>query len=85
MPPSPWIGSIRMAPVSGVIARSQRLVIAERDLVEALDLRAEAFEVLLLAAGRDRRERAAVEGALEGEDAEALGLRRWRSGTSAPS
>ena len=46
---------------------------AERHLVEALDLRAEALEVLLLAAGGDGGERAAVESALEGDDAEALG------------
>ena len=45
--------------------RLQRLVIAERDLVEALDLRAEAFEILLSArrrrsspaCGRGRRPR----------------------------
>ena len=49
-------------------------MVAERHLVEALDLRAEALEVLLLAAGGDGRQRAAVEGALEGDDAEALGL-----------
>ena len=41
----------------------------DRDLVEAVDLGAEAFDVLRLAAGGDRRQRAAVEGALEGEDA----------------
>jgi hypothetical protein len=41
----------------------ERLVVAERDLVEALDLRAEALEVLLLPAGRDGRERAAMKGA----------------------
>ena len=51
-----------------------RLEIAERHLVEALDHRAEAFEVFLLSARRERRERAAVERALEGDDAIALGL-----------
>ena len=51
-----------------------RLEVAERHLVEALDHRAEAFEIFLLSAGRERRERAAVEGALEGDDAIALGL-----------
>ena len=74
MPPSPWIGSIRIAPVSGPIAAFERLEVAERHLVEAFDLGAEAFEVFLLAAGRDGRQRAAVEGALEGDDAEALGM-----------
>ncbi len=73
MPPSPWIGSIRIAAVSGADRRLERLAIAERHLVEALDLRSEAFEIFLLAAGRDRGERAAVEGALEGDDAKALG------------
>ncbi len=71
--------------VSGVIGGLQRLVIAERHLVEALDLGAEAFEIFLLAAGRDGRQRAAVEGALEGDDAEALGLAVRRSGICAPS
>ena len=51
-----------------------RLEIAERHLVEAVDHRAEAFEVFLLSAGRERRERAAMEGALEGDDAVAVGL-----------
>ena len=50
----------------------RRREVAERHLVEALDLRAEALEVLLLAAGGDGGERAAVEGALEGDDAEPL-------------
>ena len=51
-----------------------RLEIAERHLVEAFDHRAEAFEIFLLSARRERRERAAVERALEGDDAIALGL-----------
>ena len=51
-----------------------RLEIAERHLIEALDHRAEAFEIFLLAAGGERRQRAAVERALEGDDAVALGL-----------
>ena len=55
-----------------------RIEIAERDLVEALDRGAEAFEILLVAGRRDGRERAAVEGALEGDDAVALGLARRR-------
>ena len=52
-PPSPWIGSIMIAAVSGPMARLDRLEIAERHLIEALDLRAEAFEIFLLPAGRD--------------------------------
>ncbi len=52
----------------------ERRMVAERDLVEAVDLGPEAFDVFLLAAGRDRRQRAAVEGALEGDDAVALGM-----------
>ncbi len=47
--------------------------VAERHLVEALDHRSEAVEIFLLAAGRERRQRAAMERALEGDDADALG------------
>ena len=50
----------------------QGLDILERHLVEAFDLRAEALEILGLAAGCDGRQRPAVEGALERDDAEAL-------------
>ena len=46
--------------------------VVEGDLVEAVDLGAETFEIFRLAAGRDRRQRAAVEGAFEGDGAEAL-------------
>ena len=74
MPPSPCTGSIRIAAVSGVIAFSARVDVVEGDLVEALDLGPEAFEIFLLAAGGDGRQRAAVEGAFEGDDAEALGM-----------
>ncbi len=48
--------------------------IAGRDLVEAFDDRAEAFEIFLLSAGRERRERAAMEGAFECHKADALGM-----------
>ena len=48
--------------------------VVEGDLVEAVGLRAEAFEIFRLAAGGDRRQRAAVERALEGDGAEALGI-----------
>ena len=71
-PPSPWIGSIRIAPVSGVDRRLSAFEIAEGDLVEAFDLRSEAFEIFLLPAGGERRQRAAMKGAFEGDDAEAL-------------
>ena len=50
----------------------QGVDVAERDLVEALDLGTEAFEIFLLAAGGDGRQRAPVEGALEGDDAKPL-------------
>ena len=53
---------------------AERLVVVEGDLIEALDLGAEALEIFLLAAGRDGRERASVERALEGDDAEAVRL-----------
>ena len=64
-------------------ARSEALVqtigvrggdVVERHLVETFHLGAVAFKVFLLAAGGDRRQRAAVEGALEGDDAVALRL-----------
>ena len=48
--------------------------IGNRDLIEALNLGTEAFEVLRLAARCERRQRAAVEGALESEDVESLGM-----------
>ena len=63
----------------------ERLEIAGRHLVEAVDLGAEALDVFLLAAGRDGRERPPVEGALEGDDPVALRLAVGRSGTCAPS
>ena len=47
--------------------------IAGCDMVEAIDGRAEALEMLGLAAGRDGGKRPAVEGALEGDEAVALG------------
>ena len=49
-----------------------RVEIAERHLIEAFDDRAEAFEIFFLSAGRERRERAAVEGAFECDDADAF-------------
>src|SRR5690606_8913413 len=47
--------------------------VVEGDLIEALGLRAEAFQILLLAACRDGRQGAAVKGTLEGNGAEPLG------------
>ena len=84
-PPSPWIGSIRIAAVSGRDRGFKRLMVAERDLVEAIDLGTEAFEIFLLPACGDGRQRAAVERAFEGNDAKALGLAVGRSGICAPS
>ena len=85
MPPSPWTGSIRIAAVASVIAALTRLDIAERHLIEAGRLGAEAFEIFLLAAGGDRRQRAAVEGAFEGDDVEASPDGPWRTDSGAPS
>ena len=74
MPPSPMIGSIRMPAVSSLIAASTALDVAERrDLVEAVDRRAEAFEMFRLAAGGDGGQRAPMKGALECDEAIALG------------
>src|SRR3546814_16487164 len=47
---------------------AQLVQIAPGDLVEAVDHRAEALDQLLLLGGGDRRERAAVEGALDRDD-----------------
>src|SRR5262249_12747394 len=51
-----------------------RLVLreVERHLIEAVDHRPEAVEMLLLTASRERRQRAAMERALESDDAVAL-------------
>ncbi len=73
IPPSPCTGSSRMAAVSGPISRSAASTSSNGDLVEAVDLGAEALQILLLAAGRDGGKRTAVKGALEGDDAVALG------------
>ena len=52
----------------------RRLEVAEGHEIEAGRRLAEAFQVLLVAGGGDGGERAAVEGALEGDDAPPLGL-----------
>jgi hypothetical protein len=65
--------------------RLQRVHVVERNLIEAFDLGAEALEIFRLAAGGDGRQRPAVERALEGDDAEALGMAGRRSGSAAPS
>ncbi len=52
----------------GADRRARRIQVAERHLVEAVDLRAEAGQVLLLVARRDGRQRAPVEAAFEGDD-----------------
>ncbi len=85
MPPSPWTGSIRIAAVSVGDRLLDRVDVVEGHLVETRRLRAEAFEILLLAAGRDGRQRAAVEGALEGDDVEALRDGPWHSDSGARS
>ena len=51
-----------------------RREVGERDLVEAVDLGAEALKIFGLAAGGDHRERPAVESALESDRAIALGM-----------
>ena len=66
------IGSIRIAAVSGVIARLGRFEIAERHMVEAFDDRTKAVEIFFLSAGGERCQRAAVEGALKSNDAVAF-------------
>ena len=73
-PPSPWIGSIMIAAVSGTIAASTAARSVERNLVEAVDLRTETFEIFLLAARGDGGERAAVKRAFERQDPIALGM-----------
>ena len=49
--------------------RLDRADIAGSDMVEAVDRRAEAFEMLCLAAGGDGGERPAVKRAFEGDEA----------------
>ena len=51
-----------------------RFEIGKRHLVKAVEYGAEAVEIFLLAAGRQRRQGAAVEGAFEGNDAETFRL-----------
>jgi hypothetical protein len=51
-----------------------RLKVGKRHLVEAVDHRTEAVEILFLTAGGQRRQRPAVESALESDDAIALGM-----------
>jgi len=53
--------------------RVERCQVAERHLIETIDLGAEALEIFCLPAGGDGGQCAAVEGAFEGDDAEALG------------
>ena len=51
-----------------------RLEIRERYLIEAFERRTKPFQVFLLPARRERRQRAAVKRPLEGDDPKALGL-----------
>ena len=55
-----------------------RFDVAERNLIEALDHGAEAFEIFFLPAGSERRQRPAVERAFKGDDAIALGVAAGR-------
>ena len=73
-PPSPWIGSIRIAAGLRTDRRLDRLEVAERRPGRSLGDRAEAFEIFRVAGGGERRQRAAVEGAGEGDDPDPLGL-----------
>ena len=63
----------------------KRRNVAERHLIEPVDLGAETFEIFGLTARRERRERAAVERSLERHDPEAVRDCRWTRGTSAQS
>ena len=55
------------------MARLVACEVRERHLIETVHNRPEAVEMLLLAAGGERRQRAAVEGPLERDDPVALG------------
>ena len=85
MPPSPWIGSIRMPAVSRLDGRLDRLMIAERHLIEALDPGAEALQIFVLTAGGDGRQGAAVEGALKGDQPVTLRRAGVACDSAAPS
>ena len=54
--------------------RLHRIKVPEGNGVKALDLGAEAFDIFGVAARRDGRQRAPVEGALEGDQSELLGM-----------
>jgi hypothetical protein len=56
----------------------ERLLIAEGNLIEAVDLGAEAFDIFRLAAGGDGGKGAAMEGAVEGDDAVAFRMSLMR-------
>ena len=51
-----------------------RFEVGERHLIEALDYGPKPVEIFLLPAGGERRQRAAMERALEGDDAVPLGM-----------
>ena len=72
-PPSPWIGSIMMAPGFRPDRGLDRIQVAERDWSKPRPS-GRSLRVFRLAAGGDGRQRAAVEGALEGQHAIALGM-----------
>src|SRR4051794_28847053 len=74
-PPSPWIGSISIAPVWGPITL-QRFEIAVGNLIETFGLWAKAFEIFRRAGGGEGGQRAAMEGTFEADDLETLGVTR---------
>ena len=73
-PPSPWIGSTMMPAGRRADRVAHRVHVVERHVVEAFDHRAEAFQVVRVAGGGERGQRAAVERALEADEAEAFRL-----------
>ena len=74
MPPSPWIGSISTAAVSGPITASTAARSSNGTWSKPGSDRPEALDHLLRSRRGDRRRRAAVERALESDDADAVRL-----------
>ena len=77
MPPSPWIGSIRIAAVSGPIAAFSAFRSPNGTWSNPSTFGPKPSRYFGLPAGGEGRQRPAVEGALEGDDAEALRRARW--------
>ena len=68
-PPSPWIGSTSTAQVSGPTAARERVEVVARHVLEAGGHGLERLALGGRPAGRERRQRAAVKGALDAHDA----------------